>query len=145
MEITSENNNIMKIIDETGKYSTIDGQGKNKIEKLILLKSSVGGNNVTSLKDMVGKEIKIIHVIFEKLKEPDRDEEYISMTLADENGELYRTSGEYARQVVIQSIEIFGLPSIENPFIYIVEEIQSKKNNSWKYIGLMLKMNNSDE
>lgn len=131
--------NILQIINDTGKYSTIDGQGKDKLEKIILLKNSIGGNNVTSLKEMVGKEIKIIHVMFEKLKEPDSDDEYISMTLADENGELYRTSGEYARQVVIQTIDIFGSPSIENPFIYVVEEIQSKKNNSWKYIGLMLK------
>lgn len=140
MEITAENNKIMKKIEESGKYSTIEGQGESRLEKTILLKNSIGGKNVIPLKEMVGKEIRIIHVIFEKLKENTGNEEYISMTLADEQGNLYRTSGEYARQVVLQSIEYFGEPTEAAPFIFEIEEIQSKKNPSWKYTGLMLKL-----
>lgn len=140
MEITAENNNIMKTIEETGRYSTIEGQGSTRLEKTILLKNSIGGKNVIPLKDMVGKEIRVIHIIFEKLKENNSDEEYISMTLADEGGNIYRTSGEYARQVVLQSIEYFGEPTEAVPFIFEIEEIQSKKNPSWKYTGLMLKL-----
>ena len=140
MEITSENNHIMKIIEEKGRYSTIEGQGSTRLEKIILLKNSIGGKNVIPLKDMTGKEIKVIHIIFDKLKEKNSNEDYISMTLADDRGNLYRTSGEYARQVVLQSIEYFGEPSEAVPFICEIEEIQSKKNPSWKYTGLMLKL-----
>lgn len=127
---------IMEKIEQTGSYKTIEGQGNNKLEKMILLKNGIGGQNVTSLKDMVGQEIKVIHIIFEKLKESNSEEEYISMTLADEKGELYRTSGEYAREVILETIEYFGLPSENEPFVFLVEEIQSKKNAGWKYIGL---------
>lgn len=127
---------IMEKIEQTGSYKTIEGQGNNKLEKMILLKNGIGGQNVTSLKDVVGQEIKVIHIIFEKLKESNSEEEYISMTLADEKGELYRTSGEYAREVILETIEYFGLPSEKEPFIFLVEEIQSKKNAGWKYIGL---------
>lgn len=140
MEITAENNEIMKKIEESGRYSTIEGQGESRLEKTILLKNSIGGKNVIPLKDMVGQEIRIIHIIFEKLKENNGKEEYISMTLADGQGNLYRTSGEYARQVVLQSIEYFGMPTEFAPFIFEIEEIQSKKNPSWKYTGLMLKL-----
>lgn len=131
---------IMEKIEQTGSYKTIEGQGNNKLEKMILLKNGIGGQNVTSLKDVVGQEIKVIHIIFEKLKESNSEEEYISMTLADEKGELYRTSGEYAREVILETIEYFGLPSENEPFVFLVEEIQSKKNAGWKYIGLNFKM-----
>lgn len=132
-------NFIEEALEKEGRYSSVPEGTEDKLEKSILLKAAVGGQNVIPLTSCNGQTIRVIHILFDKLKD-ENDIEYTSMTLADEAGQLYRTSGDYAKQIVLKTVELFGLPTKENPYVYEVKEIQSKKNASWKYVGLDLKV-----